>query len=56
LIFSPVADPERSWGLAVVHGEEAELQGLRAGDPAVRAGFADPDFLPLPAAITANSH
>jgi hypothetical protein len=35
LIFSPVADPERSWGMAVVQGEETELSALRTGDPAV---------------------
>jgi hypothetical protein len=40
--------------MAVVDGEEAELSDLRAGDPAVRSGFADADFLPLPMAITAN--
>jgi hypothetical protein len=55
LIFSPVADPGRSWGLAIVQCDEGELDALRAGDPAVRAGIADADFLSLPMAITAET-
>lgn len=51
LVFSPVADPTRSWGLAIVEGDEAELAALRAGDPALRAGVADADFLALPSPV-----
>ncbi|HEY3556560.1 MAG TPA: hypothetical protein VGL05_03835 [Kribbella sp.] len=49
LIFSPVADPARSWGLAIVEADEEGMSTLRAGDPAVLAGIADADFLVLPA-------
>jgi hypothetical protein len=53
LIFSPVADPARSWGLAIVRAEEGQLGDLRGGDPAVQAGIADADFLLLPMPIVA---
>jgi hypothetical protein len=55
LVFSPVADPERSWGFAVVSAEPDELADLRAGDPAVKAGYADADFLLLPTPVIAGA-
>jgi len=49
LIFSPVADPEHSWGMAVVHADsEAELEELRAHDPAHLSGIGEVDWLLLP--------
>jgi hypothetical protein len=49
LIYSPVADPEHSWGLAIVQaGSPAELDELRASDPALLAGIGDVDYLLLP--------
>jgi uncharacterized protein YciI len=55
LIYSPVADPEHSWGLAIVRAESlAELEELRASDPAVLAGVADADFLELPMPVVAG--
>ena len=55
LIYSPVADPQHSWGLAIVQADStAELEELRAGDPAVRAGVADADFLLLPMPVVAG--
>ena len=49
LIFSPVADPERSWGMAVVRSDsESELEELRANDPAYVGGVGDVDWLLLP--------
>jgi hypothetical protein len=54
LMFSPVADPERSWGFAIVSADPDELATLRANDPAVKAGHADADFLLLPTPIIAG--
>ena len=54
LAFGPVADPSRSWGFAIVEGEPDELAELRAADPAVLAGIADADYVPLPGLITAE--
>ena len=54
LIFTPVADPVRSWGLAIVGVEdEAELEELRANDPALQAGIGEIDYLLLPGAVVA---
>jgi hypothetical protein len=50
LLFSPVDDPVRSWGMAVVQGDEDAVRQLRDGDPAVVAGVAEADFLLLPLA------
>lgn len=48
LIFSPVADPDGVWGMAVVHAASPdEMADLAAADPAVRKGIADSDFLQL---------
>lgn len=49
LAFGPVADPEHSWGFAIVEGEPDDLAELLSADPAVLAGFADADYLHLPA-------
>jgi hypothetical protein len=55
LIFSPVADPTRSWGLAIVRAATPEqLEELRTGDPALLAGIGEIDYLPLPMAIVAG--
>jgi hypothetical protein len=55
LIYSPVADPEHSWGLAIVKADSpAELEELRAGDPAVRTGVAEADFLLLSMPVVAG--
>jgi uncharacterized protein len=52
LIYSPVADPEHSWGLAIVQADSpAELDELRASDPAVLAGIGDVDYLLLPTPV-----
>jgi hypothetical protein len=49
LIYSPVADPDRSWGMCVVRAEsEAELEELRDNDPAHLAGIGRIDWLLLP--------
>jgi len=55
LIFSPVADREHSWGLAIVQADSpAELDELRAGDPAVLADIGDVDYLLLPMPVVAE--
>lgn len=49
LIYSPVADPAGTWGMAVVRAEsEKELEQLRANDPAYTGGVGDVDWLLLP--------
>ncbi|MEV7398162.1 hypothetical protein [Aeromicrobium sp. NPDC092404] len=55
LIYSPVADPERSWGLCVVRAEsQAELEELRDNDPAHVAGIGTIDWLLLPMPVVAD--
>lgn len=55
LIYSPVADPEHSWGIAIVRAEsEAELDQLRAHDPAYLAGVGEIDWLLLPMPVVAK--
>jgi len=55
LIFSPVADPEHSWGMAVVQADsEAELEELRAHDPAYLGGIGEVDWLLLPMPVLAD--
>lgn len=55
LIYSPVADPDGSWGLAVVQADsEVELEALRAGDPAHLADVGDVDWLLLPMPVVAD--
>jgi len=52
LIFSPVADPAGDWGLAIVRADSLEdVAALGHADPAVLAGVARFDVLPLPAPI-----
>jgi uncharacterized protein len=49
LIYSPVADPEHSWGLAILQAEsETELEEMRSHDPAHHADVGDTDWLLLP--------
>lgn len=49
LIYSPVADPDGSWGMCVIQADsESELEVLRDSDPAFRDGVGDIDWLPLP--------
>ncbi len=55
LIYSPVADPDGSWGLAVVQADsETELETLRASDPAHLANVGEVDWLLLPMPVVAN--
>lgn len=55
LIYSPVADPGGSWGLAIVRADsEEELEQLRAGDPAHLAGIGVIDWLLLPMPVVAE--
>lgn len=52
VVFGPVADPEGSWGLAVVEaGSPDDLDAIRSADPAVASGFARVDLLPMADAI-----
>jgi len=55
LIYSPVADPDRSWGMCVVRAEsEAELEELRNNDPAHLAGIGRIDWLLLPLPVVSD--
>lgn len=57
LIYSPVADPEHSWGLAIIHADsEDELRRLRDGDPAYTASIGEIDWLLLPMPVTQDQH
>jgi uncharacterized protein len=50
--FGPVADPEGSWGLAVVEADtDEDVRRLAAEDPAVRSGLATFDVFAMPGAI-----
>lgn len=58
LIYSPVADPDGSWGLCIVRAEsEDELAALRDGDPAFQADLGRIDWLllPFPVAVDPTS-
>lgn len=49
LIYSPVADPDGSWGMCVVQADsETELDALRDSDPAYLGDIGLIDWLPLP--------
>lgn len=49
LIYSPVADPEHSWGMCVVQAaSDTELEDLRDADPAYVEGVGEVDWLLLP--------
>ncbi len=55
LIYSPVADPAHSWGMAIVQADsDAELEELRAGDPAHLADVGEIDWLLLPMPVVAG--
>ncbi len=55
LLYSPVADPDGSWGLAIVQAEsEEELEQLRAHDPAHLADVGTIDWLLLPMPVVAE--
>lgn len=55
LIYSPVADPDGSWGMCVVRAEsEAELEALRDNDPAYVADIGRIDWLLLPMPVVAD--
>jgi uncharacterized protein YciI len=41
VVFGPVLDETRSWGLGIVEADEAELRALAASDPAVVTGLAE---------------
>ena len=50
IAFGPVADPAGGWGLGLVEArDDAELQTIQAGDPAIKAnlGFRY-ESLPMP--------
>jgi uncharacterized protein YndB with AHSA1/START domain len=53
LAFGPVADPKGAWGVGILAvADEAELERLRAGDPAIRAGIGFRyEASPMPAII-----
>lgn len=56
LVYSPVADPDGSWGMAVVSADsEAELELLRDSDPAHLADIGAIDWLPLVAPVVAET-
>lgn len=56
LIYSPVADPEHSWGMAIVRAEsEDELRQLRDNDPAFLGGVGEIDWLLLPMPVVAEA-
>ena len=55
LIYSPVADPQHSWGMAIVQADsEEELEELRSQDPAVLADVGVVDWLLLPFPVVAE--
>lgn len=55
LIYSPVADPVHSWGMAIVQADsDAELEELRADDPAYLADVGEVDWLLLPMPVVAE--
>ena len=55
LLYSPVADPEHSWGMCVVRADsEAELEQLRDHDPAYLAGIGHIDWLLLPLPVVVD--
>ncbi|MBC3189844.1 hypothetical protein H7X46_02040 [Pseudonocardia sp. C8] len=55
--FGPVLDPAGHWGLAVVEaGSDAEIDRIRAGDPAVVAGIGTVAVHPMPGAIVRLPH
>ena len=55
LIYSPVADPDGSWGMCVVRAEsEDELEELRDNDPAYVADIGSIDWLLLPLPVVAD--
>jgi len=48
VVFGPVLDPKRAYGIGVVEVEdEAELRALLASDPAVKAGLQRDEFYPM---------
>lgn len=52
VVFGAVADPAGAWGLAVVEaGDEAEVDRLRGGDPAVRSGTCTAEIAPMVRAV-----
>ena len=55
LVYGPVLDPAGTFGLAVVQAEtEADVEAIRAEDPAVRSGLCTALIHPM-LAITAAS-
>jgi uncharacterized protein len=52
IVFGPVADPEGTWGLAVVDAEsEEDVRALGLGDPAVTSQLARFEVCAIPGAI-----
>jgi uncharacterized protein len=55
LVFSPVADPDGDWGMAVVEADAmAEVEALGDDDPAVTTNVAGYDVVELPGAVVAS--
>lgn len=55
LIFSPVAEPGHSWGMAVVQADsESQLETWRDHDPAFLRGVGEIDWLLLPMPVLAE--
>jgi uncharacterized protein YndB with AHSA1/START domain len=50
LVFGPVADPNGAWGVGIIAvDDEAQVDALRAGDPAIRSGLGFRyEVLPMP--------
>ena len=50
IVFGPVLEAERSWGLGVVEADdEDELRAFAAGDPVVTTGTAEMEIGKMPA-------
>ena len=52
VVYGPVAEPTRVWGLAVLEADDAgQVDQIRLDDPAVRSGVATAEVYPMLAAI-----
>jgi len=56
VVYSPVADPDGAWGLAVVRANsEDEVRALGEDDPAISSTMATFDVYPMPGAVVRPS-
>jgi len=52
LVFGPVLDPNGAYGLGIIEvDDEDQVQGLAAGDPAVRSGIGRMEIYPMLAVL-----